>query len=399
MPIRSWIRSWFLILSDDDERLAFHEAAARQNVGRIFPLAIATLIVELCMFVRVFLQLNEGSSIRPYAYMALYLIMSLMMCFALVLLRLYRNDPESGIRWAGAIAVVGAGAALLWAAVLTLIDLSGAGGQASALIAMQYLAMVVFILQPRTALALLAGTQAVFLVGAFVLLPDPAVFSGVLINTGVNAILAWVVSRIMCEGYLRQFRATRTIHEKNAQLKKLNQVLGELSITDPLTMLMNRRHFDEIAEREWRRACRENQRLTIAIADVDDFKPFNDMYGHQAGDECLYKVAGAMRAELRRATDTLARFGGEEFIILLRSDSELKDEVTLRRVKDAVESLAVPHAGSRAAQTVTISIGACCTAPCVESSIARMVALADKALYEAKARGRNRLLFHADAER
>ncbi len=393
MTLRDMILQLFVVV-DPEHKTPFGQIVTRQNMTRVRAVAITTLLVELAMLMRSVVRIATGVAGEHAKYYAsLYLIMALMMAVGLLFYRSYAADTESGLLWAGIIAPLGTTLALLWAAVVTLTDLTSGNEQGIVLIAMQYLLMVVFLIPPYASLAMLFAAQIVVVVGIYLLYPDAGAYSGTFINTTINALLAWVVSRVVYAGAYRQFLANRTIQEKNNQLSKLNTELAELSVTDPLTFLMNRRRFDETVDAEWRRACRDGQRLTIAIADVDDFKQYNDIYGHQEGDVCLRKVADAMRSELRRANDTLARFGGEEFIILLRGEDAEKDRQLLMRVKDSVENLQMPHSGSRAAPVVTVSIGGFSAVPAQDSDAQAMIRQADEALYAAKDGGRNKLVF------
>lgn len=177
--------------------------------------------------------------------------------------------------------------------------------------------------------------------------------------------------------------------------KKLEAQLRELSRTDGLTGIPNRRAFDDALAMEWRRAMRESgASLSLALIDIDHFKKFNDEYGHPAGDDCLRLVASAIGATVQRPGDLAARFGGEEFALLLPNTDARGAEIIAERVRAAVMALAIPHAGNAPRQVVTISLG---IATMRSSGLGRekpdagiLVMAADSALYEAKRLGRNR---------
>lgn len=179
-------------------------------------------------------------------------------------------------------------------------------------------------------------------------------------------------------------------------LKEANRELKRLSVIDGLTGIANRRAFDNFLENEWNRNLRDEKFLTLLLCDVDYFKKYNDHYGHQAGDECLKKIASVLERQCHRPADFAARYGGEEFAIVLSDTDKNGTEKVGEEVRAAVESLDVPHEKSEAASVVTISIGAVVLIPGGEMEISDMIKYADLALYRAKEEGRNRLTFYQD---
>ena len=130
------------------------------------------------------------------------------------------------------------------------------------------------------------------------------------------------------------------------KLDSANQELKRLTSLDGLTGIANRRHFDEVLEREWRRAMRQGDELSILMCDIDFFKLYNDTYGHQAGDECLCKVAGALTSTMDRGGDLLARYGGEEFVAVLPGTSLCGASHVAAQMRKAVNELKLEHASS-----------------------------------------------------
>ena len=180
----------------------------------------------------------------------------------------------------------------------------------------------------------------------------------------------------------------RRVAERTEQLEDANRKLATLSITDGLTGLSNRRHFDDVLRAECARATRVGQPLAVIMLDVDYFKLFNDRHGHQAGDACLVRVAQALAAGMRRAGDLTARYGGEEFSIVLPNtgaDEARQIGAALRR---AIEDLGIVHASTQARQ-VTISVGIAVQSAPGAADPDALLRLADAALYQAKDAGRN----------
>ncbi|MBU2489459.1 MAG: diguanylate cyclase [Proteobacteria bacterium] len=182
----------------------------------------------------------------------------------------------------------------------------------------------------------------------------------------------------------------RELTELSLQLQEANKKLQHLSVRDELTRLANRRLFDRRLNQEILRMQRENRPLALLFCDVDYFKLFNDTYGHLAGDECLKAVARCVDAGARRPADLPARWGGEEFALLLPDTEPQGALIVAEGVRERVEAMAVPHSASRVGSHLTISVGVAAILPPARTSTKSLVALADAALYEAKLRGRNR---------
>ncbi len=181
----------------------------------------------------------------------------------------------------------------------------------------------------------------------------------------------------------------RQVAERTRALGEANRRLSELSVTDALTGLANRRRLEEALATEWARAQRAGTPVGLAMIDIDQFKPYNDHYGHLRGDDCLRVVAQALRQALRRG-ELLARYGGEEFVFVM-PDTDLAGALAAsERLRAAVAALREPHEAS-ALGTVSVSVGAAAVVPSPDEAWASLLQRADAALYEAKRLGRNRV--------
>jgi diguanylate cyclase (GGDEF)-like protein/PAS domain S-box-containing protein len=180
--------------------------------------------------------------------------------------------------------------------------------------------------------------------------------------------------------------------------KSLEQKLAALATLDGLTGIANRRHFDERLENEWTRARREGTTLSLLLIDVDHFKKFNDQYGHLAGDACLQAVAKILAAQARRPADVSARFGGEEFVLLLPNTNATGCQQIGETIRQSLAQLGIVHALNFPSRQVTVSIGGTTTA-CgdAQASCLSLVEAADRALYSAKKDGRDRLVMSGPA--
>ncbi|MBM9500490.1 diguanylate cyclase [Leptospira sp. 201903071] len=182
------------------------------------------------------------------------------------------------------------------------------------------------------------------------------------------------------------------------QLQEVNAYLLAIARTDGLTGLFNRRYFDEVLATEWKRCWRTGNSVALLMLDIDHFKLYNDAYGHQAGDQCLKQVSGAIRECARRAGDVAARYGGEEFAVILPETSESNAVIVSRNILEKIEKLGIPHSASKSSPIVTVSIGMATLSPSPENSIPELIERADKALYLAKEEGRNCLRFYPQGD-
>jgi diguanylate cyclase (GGDEF)-like protein/PAS domain S-box-containing protein len=181
----------------------------------------------------------------------------------------------------------------------------------------------------------------------------------------------------------------RDITEK----KHTEEMLRQLSTTDGLTGIANRRAFDMFLDEEWRRALRSKNQISILMIDVDFFKKYNDTYGHLQGDECLRSVAAILKSVARRPGDMAARFGGEEFVVLLSTTDTGHAVSIAEKIRRDIEALEMPHETSEISRYVTVSIGVISEVPDPNMSANDFLQCADEALYKGKKEGRNRIAF------
>ena len=180
-----------------------------------------------------------------------------------------------------------------------------------------------------------------------------------------------------------------TFARMEAELRCANEELLAMSETDGLTNLANRRKFDLAYESEWERALRLQQPMAVVILDVDDFKQYNDRYGHQVGDACLRTLAQVLREHARRAMDVAARYGGEEFALILPGMTGAEAALLAEEVRRVFEQTDIENEGVGRGNTVTLSAGVASLVPARSASRYDLLSAADAALYAAKGRGKN----------
>jgi diguanylate cyclase (GGDEF)-like protein/PAS domain S-box-containing protein len=199
------------------------------------------------------------------------------------------------------------------------------------------------------------------------------------------------------------------VSERKRAEQKIQQLVQQLEIekkiallnanTDSLTGLANRRNFDEVLNQEYHRIKRSGSPFSLIMLDVDQFKNFNDRYGHLAGDDCLRQIGTALKTIVGRSTDFVARYGGEEFVAILTETEHYGATTLAERIRKAVEVLAIPNAASKISEIVTVSLGVVTVYTSNFDSPEQIVALADQALYRAKNGGRNRVFAITDNEK
>jgi two-component system, chemotaxis family, response regulator WspR len=176
-------------------------------------------------------------------------------------------------------------------------------------------------------------------------------------------------------------------HEVNQRTAELER----LSMTDALTGIANRRHFDKALAAEWARAARSNRPLSLVLIDIDDFKLLNDSFGHLQGDACIKAVAAAVQQVVSRSSDLGARYGGDEFVMLLPETEAAGAQVLAERLKQFVDDVSVPDPTHPSQLKVSLSQGVACALASRQKSANDLLQAADRALYAAKQQGRNRI--------
>ncbi|MBD2664773.1 PleD protein [Richelia sinica FACHB-800] len=174
--------------------------------------------------------------------------------------------------------------------------------------------------------------------------------------------------------------------------KQLEIQLQEQALLDGLTQIANRRHFDEVLIKEWQRCTRNQQPLSLILCDVDEFKAYNDNYGHPMGDICLIQIAQAIRQHVKRSSDLVARYGGEEFAILLSNTSTEAAAHIANIIRGEIHQINIRHEYSQVTNHITLTMGIATCIPLQNHPVDKLIRIADQALYEGKKQGRDRIV-------
>ncbi len=281
--------------------------------------------------------------------------------------------------------IVGIAVTVMGLCVMTISGVAAAGGfpqfQMGDVLVIVYATLflgLMFRVVVAVGLSLVTGFVAIGL--ALGVAPNDLIFAAsVLVATALMAVLS--------AGRVEQLARTTFIE---------TQLLHDIAQRDGLSGLYNRRMFDTLARRLWQQAQRDGESLQVILVDIDHFKRFNDLYGHQAGDDCIRQVANVIARTAKRPFDFCARYGGEEFALVLHAPSGTDPAALPEQIRRDVMTQGLPHADSDAADVITVSVGSAIAEPGTKRSLAGLIQSADEALYRAKQSGRNRVL-HVDA--
>lgn len=194
---------------------------------------------------------------------------------------------------------------------------------------------------------------------------------------------------------------SNALRQRETELLGARESLNRIAAIDPVTSLANHSAFQEFLQAEWRRALREASCISVSLVDIDYFRDFNDQLGHQAGDECLARIASTLKGIVQRPGDLVARYGGGEFAVVMSRTDQQGASLVAHRICAAVEALALKHPDSEASPHVTVSVGVSTSTPAVDShwEELELVAAANRALVQAKEAGRNQIAaIEADSE-
>lgn len=232
-------------------------------------------------------------------------------------------------------------------------------------------------------------------------LPLPAEYECLLIDNARN--MKHVVMKIYTppgqENSIVSFFDITQRKQAEAALQAAHERLRILAVVDELTQVANRRQFNEKLNQEWLRLHREGLPLSLIMCDVDDFKAYNDTYGHQSGDRCLRSIADAIKKTVKRTVDMVARYGGEEFAVIMPNTNQLGASRVAEAIRVAVEELQLPNKASSVSNVITLSLGVSSIIPSQNLSSEELIKSADNALYAAKKQGRNRVVESQKAAR
>ncbi len=382
------IKKLFIISVSERYKREFTLAVHKYNVSRVKGVAGTFIVLEVVMIVVSLFKHNNQFPDICYSGMYVFLLTA-MLIYLLVFIKLGKNiASNSTIIQLGGISF--AAVILYWCAGISLLDQYYYGQIVVYITALLAIA-VIPLFSPLVLLSIYVPCQLLFVALMPYFQQSADVLFGHCVNSTTFLFVSWVISRMRYSNYIEDFEYTKIIQEKNDELEKVNReleeanrILEKLSQTDSITGIYNRFVFDRTMLTEWDRCRRHSIPLSLMMIDIDFFKSFNDNYGHQAGDDCIRDVARLLRASAQRSSDIVARYGGDEFAIILPHLEKEEACQFAEKIRKRVLELAVPHEYSTVSPYLTISVGVHTIVPSDQSSIEEFIKTADEALYEAK---------------
>lgn len=369
---------------------------AKKNIDRIIILAIAcmaTIPLSYVLYRDALLQVHDARiSLSPALYIAIAAVYFVVTAAFLCAFIGQRKKPLDQ-RAARKVEYMMLGyflAFILFESISGTVETLGYGTTNRFIIAFMVVAFVP-LSSKRRKLGLAVAFLALILASSFLIIGNSMSVNQSLGDFALLFFIGCCIMSIITQNNdMRTFSLQHNLIAINAELTQANVQLEQMTITDALTHISNRRAFNASLPRTWSSCCRDGARLLVLMMDIDHFKEYNDHYGHQMGDECLYLIAQSIASHFNRETDMVARFGGEEFVSLTIKNSPEDAYALAEKVRQGVEALQIPHESSKVSPYVTISVGMACIPGDKRYTCDQALRMADMALYRAKREGRNR---------
>jgi len=391
--IEEFIKSFFIISMSDSEKHEFEISINKINIARAKVTSLTFAILEALMLTIHVIANKARLFTIPYVYYGfMYILMLLVMLVFLIIFSILGADLSNNLIKLRTIGIFFIGFILSWCAAISLLDQLSSGQVIVYIEAVLSIAITPFY-KPLRLFLVYITIHTIFLIALPYFQEYPQLILGNSINTSTFVIMSWAISYMRYKKQAEDFINKKIILKKNEelqlinmQLQKVNQNLEKLSMTDSLTGAFNRYSFERLIIDEWNRCQQQSIPLSLMMVDIDFFKQFNDTYGHQEGDRCIKLVADILAAYTNGSSYMVARYGGDEFFVLL-PDTNKENALNLaEQMRKTVEEKYVPHLNSNISDYVTISVGINTIIPSAESSIDELISNTDKALYLAKKR-------------
>lgn len=369
-------------------RSGFDQELARSNLAIVSILLPLIAIFEAYNIAAVFLLASGLTTLFNVVYFLLYVVL---LCVTLVMWGLkfwIQRQVERRAQLIIHLSFAYSFFIALWSTTITVLDQRGGDSIVVYVITVVTVAIFVY-MRPWQVLVLFGVNHAVLLCFFTTFQEGPTNNRGVYINTTVLCVLAICMSLYRYYTKTEDYLNKATITRQNEKIRQINEQLRHMTLTDTLTGLNNRRFFDDVLAEQWR----NSRSVALLMLDIDNFKRYNDVNGHQAGDRCLQALADVMREQTTPA-DYLMRYGGEEFTILLVEEAPQRAMAVADSIRQGMATLALENHGTLGDGRVTVSIGVYVGEPSDAVSLQVGLGLADKALYEAKRMGKNRVVLY-----
>lgn len=396
------------IPQEDRDALRRHLLADNIRRGRVLAIVIiafeaALAIVDVSASA---LKVDDRFHFSTYLFMYLFM-MAANLAFFYLMRRTGYTEAVPGWRIARQEKLVTGYVTLMmcWGSVVSLMDQPLYGHVMTFMVNM-ITCSVVYSMTTRRMLLPYLCSVAILFAGLPFFQPSGDVLVGHYVNVTIFIAVSWIASRILYDRHITDFKSTHLLQKANEQLEQeiernrrmnvlladANLQLGKLSLLDELTGLANRRSFRHFIDRMFDSPTAPDTEFSVLMIDLDSFKEYNDTFGHNMGDEVLAAVAKELEAAVEHTTDIAARWGGEEFIYAAFGKGVPEIRAVAETIQCRVSSLAIAHSPDAEHRHVTVSIGSCTVQLNDKLDVSKCIDQADKAMYQAKAAGRNRIV-------
>ncbi len=385
----------FKIVIDDKYKDGFYRDTNLTNISRGRIIAYILLVIEIIVLTISLFFRDEGIfTIPSLYYYIMYLVFIITIVIFIFIINNIFNKKQYDSKKTQIVTYSFSAFLLVWNMGIALLD----GNVMSYYIALIAVG-VIALSNPAVLLKIYLGVHILFMALATrIASPEFSLF-GVYINTTIALIISWFICFVIYKNRVTGFVNQKKIEEQNKEVNILNEKLtiankklDYLAKTDGLTGIYNRRMFDNMTQEYWDKCIKESVPLTVIMMDIDHFKPFNDNYGHQVGDDCLKKIVLSLKKSINKEEDMLARYGGEEFVAMIHNMPKDKAYTLAEKIRTSIEDLNIPHQHSDVAARVTLSLGVYSAIPTKDTTIDAFVKKADDALYKAKNGNRNKTI-------
>lgn len=371
----------------------FEEYRLNANINRMYFLSIYIIVVQIALNIINILRPGDSKADDVMIYVMLSMTTLALGIIFWFLLRLVRKGK---IKSRGAKKVLVNSLLYLYIIIqliFSTLNIISVGGVNSYIIAILIIGLFP-IMPPLSSLASILGSFVYIFVAMYltrnisdtwntILLTDT--WTNLIIITGMVSVISIFIYNMFLSNYIKSVQ----LEQSNLELTKANNQLEKLVGTDQMTGVSNRYALSHDLSQVWHASALCNNKLAVAIVDIDFFKAYNDKFGHLEGDKCLQKVAASLRKSFRRTSDIVYRYGGEEFLIVYDASGGDAFEL-IETARKNVENLKIKHADTSVSPYVTISAGVCVITPSEEVTTDEALKVADDALYKSKDTGRNR---------
>ena len=347
-------------------------------------LPLSTLLEIFNIINVVFLREVSITTLNNQIYFSLYCFLLLVNIISILILLTNKVKSASLFLKLGFVYAV---CISIWCTGITLMDLRNNTNVNVYTITMIGIA-ILFYLKPVWAVSAIGGNHLLFLL-LYLLKGDCD--GGIIINSSVIALIGICIAISRYHTKWTEFESREIIVRQNRQITRMLEQMNHLAITDALTETYNRRFLETVLREKWEKNCQDNLPAGVAMLDIDDFKKYNDRFGHQAGDNCLHKISEIMKETLTGLNDYLIRYGGEEFCFIFLNRSKEEVCAITDKIRHRI-SLMHLEEDAQKEKAVTVSIGVCYDGQPKSNELEYLIQMSDRALYRAKNEGKNRVV-------